>query len=76
MRESLSLLMLYHWRRSLWNGHYLDLIKTWGTKAIFHDTYRDIKIKTGARLAIYPSWEKPEIYLWKWEKMPKGYRWF
>ena len=80
MRETLSLLRLYHWEKSLWNGHYLWLIKQWGWKCIFRDTWieaaRLIKRKTGGRLAVNPTGFHEDIYLWNWEKMPSGYRWF
>lgn len=80
MRETLSLLRLYHWKKSFWDGHYWRLIKLWGWKCILKDTWIEIiwkfKITTSARLAIDPKGEKIDIYLWSWEKMPKGYRWF
>lgn len=80
MRETLSLLRLHHWTRSFWNGHYWWLIKEWGWKCIFTDTWIELvwilKRKTGARLAIDPQNEMIDKYLWPWQKMPKGYRWF
>jgi hypothetical protein len=58
IRETLSLIRAYHWKKSFWNGHYLYLIKLWGFKYIIIDTYKEvwikIKIKTGARLCICP----------------------
>ena len=80
MRETLSLLRLYHWRESLWNGHYRQLIKWWGWGVILPDTWQDVKIRTGARLAIH--WRSAsegghkELFLWSWQKMPPHYRWF
>lgn len=81
MRETLSLLRWYHWRESFWNGHYRQLIKWWGWQSILPDTWIDAKIKTGARLAIHPTRESKgeggtEIWVWNWQKMPEGYRWF
>jgi len=53
MRETLSLLRLHHWKKSLWNGHYLQLIKWWGWKCVFADTMKDIlKLITKRRLHI------------------------
>jgi len=80
MRETLSLLKLYHWKKSFWTGHYLWLIRQWGWKYIFIDTWVEIislvKRKTGGRLAINPQGNKRDVYLWPWEQMPSGYRWF
>ena len=42
MRESLSLLCLWHWKKYFWDGHYLQLIKMWGWKCIFTDTVEDV----------------------------------
>lgn len=44
MRETLSLLRKHHWKKSLWNGHYRYLIKLWGWKCVFTDTWGDIKM--------------------------------
>jgi hypothetical protein len=41
MRETLSLLRLYHWWKSFWNGHYMKLIGYWGVWPIFADTWAD-----------------------------------
>lgn len=64
----------------MWNGHYLWLVKQWGWKSIATDTATELKWKfkklTGARLAIDPMCERPDKYLWRWQKMPNGYRWF
>jgi len=40
-RETLSLFRFYHWKKSFWNGHYKFLIKTWGWRCLFGDTWRD-----------------------------------
>lgn len=44
MRETLSLLRLYHWKVSFWNGHYHWLCKEWGYKNVLVDTISDIKL--------------------------------
>ena len=45
MRETLSLIRWYHWRHSFWNGHYKWLVKQWGWKCVFIDTWTEIKWK-------------------------------
>ena len=58
MRESLSLFMLHHWRKSFWNGHYKMLIRSNGAKWIILDTVEDLRRK------IYSHFGYSVIYQW------------
>ena len=50
MRETLSLLRLYHWLKSFWNGHYRWLCEKWGYDKIWKDTIDDLKNKVAKRI--------------------------